>query len=249
MQKNLTFKQLPELREKTEAISKLFEQQLRQHLETLRPLLSPRRLLGRYVGGNEEVPGAEKAKELLKARYSNISKKPLLLSSNFPEDLFSHLDSRLTLHPWNYTHEARSDNETQTLTLTSPVKWVLSYRSDLTLAQAREAVTSQEDHLKKSLRLFALNALVLDLLLKTYSGLSALLAGLRFEAQSEMQEGLGELPLMVIHACLPSFRPADDLILGATRFSGVPAFIELIDLDSIHNLADPLKSQLEALIR
>jgi hypothetical protein len=35
----------------------------------------------------------------------------------------------------------------------------------------------------------------------------------------------------------------------AMRFSGVPAFIELIDLDSIHRLEDPLKSKFEALVR
>ena len=41
----LRIEQLAELREKTEAVSGLLLSQLRGHLETIRPLLAPRRLL------------------------------------------------------------------------------------------------------------------------------------------------------------------------------------------------------------
>jgi hypothetical protein len=42
---------------------------------------------------------------------------------------------------------------------------------------------------------------------------------------------------------------ADDLIQAAVAFSGVPAFIELPDLAKLHQPADPLQAQLEALLR
>ncbi len=46
----LTFQELPELRRKTEAISKFLQDQLLAHLETLRPVLSPARVFGQYAG-------------------------------------------------------------------------------------------------------------------------------------------------------------------------------------------------------
>jgi hypothetical protein len=48
---------------------------------------------------------------------------------------------------------------------------------------------------------------------------------------------------------LPSFRPPDDLIMAATSFSGIPAFIELVDTDAASRLQDPLKTQLQELVR
>jgi hypothetical protein len=57
------------------------------------------------------------------------------------------------------------------------------------------------------------------------------------------------LNIVTITSCLSSFRPADDLIQAATAFSGVPAFIELIDLQQIETPRDSLKEQLEALTK
>jgi hypothetical protein len=48
---------------------------------------------------------------------------------------------------------------------------------------------------------------------------------------------------------LPSFRPSDDLILEATAFSGIPAFIELINTDAVHNIPDPLRVSIDELVR
>ena len=58
-----------------------------------------------------------------------------------------------------------------------------------------------------------------------------------------------QLPLVTIASCLPSFRPADDLILAATAFSGIPAFIELIDVDAAHSLGDPFKARVEEMLK
>jgi hypothetical protein len=44
-----------------------------------------------------------------------------------------------------------------------------------------------------------------------------------------------------------SQRPSDELLLMATRFSGVPAFIELIDLGDNQTFDDPLRSKFESL--
>jgi hypothetical protein len=55
--------------------------------------------------------------------------------------------------------------------------------------------------------------------------------------------------MAVFNVALPSFRPADDLLLTAVRLSGVPAFIELIDTDALSSVEDPLRRQIEERIR
>jgi hypothetical protein len=37
--------------------------------------------------------------------------------------------------------------------------------------------------------------------------------------------------------------------MAATSFSGIPGFIELIDTDATARLADPLKTQLQEVVR
>jgi hypothetical protein len=58
---------------------------------------------------------------------------------------------------------------------------------------------------------------------------------------------LERLPMAVIGVPVPSFRPADDLLLTAVRLSGVSAFIELIDTETLSGIQDPLRQQVEAL--
>jgi hypothetical protein len=89
----------------------------------------------------------------------------------------------------------------------------------------------------------------MQLLLARFPGVVQLLTDLRYQLRTENIPGLGDIPLITIASCLPSFRPANDLILAATRFSGVPAFIEIIDIDALHTLPDPLKLQIEEILR
>jgi hypothetical protein len=60
---------------------------------------------------------------------------------------------------------------------------------------------------------------------------------------------LHNLPTPTLSFSLPSFRPSDDLILEATAFSGIPAFIELIDVAAVGDIADPLKARVDELVR
>src|SRR5262245_12699451 len=83
--KALTFEQLVDLRAKTEAISQFLYKRLKVHLETLRLLLAPRRLLGKYVGVKEEVVGADKAFAQLQELYRGVCGKPFALSAELYE--------------------------------------------------------------------------------------------------------------------------------------------------------------------
>ena len=76
-----------------------------------------------------------------------------------------------------------------------------------------------------------------------------ILSAMRPKTEKEFHaREFGKLPVLSIHCTLGSFRPADELILAATRFSGVPAFIELMDLDAIEKLRDPFQKQIEELL-
>ena len=65
-QKSVSFDELATLRAKTEALSQFLDQQLKMHVETLRPLMAPQRVLGRYVGGKDIVAGSDHAFTQLK---------------------------------------------------------------------------------------------------------------------------------------------------------------------------------------
>lgn len=248
IERTLTFEQLAELREKTERISQFLHKQLTTHLETLRPLLAPRRLLGKYAGAKEEVVGADRAFAQLQEKYKEVGGKPFAMPPDLTSDIVAQIDNRLELYPWEYAYQARSPRETKTVTITSPVRWVLTYNSGCTLSQASQIVASKEQRRSDPIQQFVINALVMQLLLAKFPGLTRLLTDLRYQIRTENAPGLGVLPLVTLNCCLPSFRPDDSLILMATRFSGIPAFIELIDIDAMPMLADPLKLQIEGIL-
>lgn len=247
-EKTVTFEQLAELREQTEVVSQFLQKQLKAHLETLRPLLAPRRLLGKYVGVREDVAGADRAFAQLQEQYKGVCGRPFALPPELDEGPLSLIDNRLELYPWEYTHQAENERETRAVTITSPVHWVLTYSSEYTLSQLAQTISGKEQRRSESVRQFVLSALVMQAVLAKFPGITQLLTDLRYEIRTQKSPSLGELPLVTIRSCLPSFRPPDTLILAATRLSGVPAFIELIDLNALHTLPDPLKLQIEKML-
>jgi hypothetical protein len=243
--KSLTFEQLADLREKTEAISQFLQKQLKTHIETLRPLLAPRRLLGKYTGIKEDVVGADRAFAQLQEQYKGVCGKPFALHPELDDAPLSNIDNRIDLYPWEYTYQAKGERETKVVTITSPVRWVLTYSSEYALSQLIQTIAGQEQRRSDSIRQFVVNALVMHAVLAKFPGITQLLTDLRYEIRTEKSPSLGDLPLVTVHSCLPSFRPSDSLILAATRLSGIPAFIELIDTEAVHTMPDPLKLRIE----
>ena len=118
-------------------IAQTLQQQLTVYLETLRPLLAPRRLLGKYTGVKEDVTGADRAFAQLQEKYKQLYGKPFVLPAELEERWLANIDNRLELYPWEYSHQVKSERETKTVTITSPVRRVLTYSSGSTLAQTR----------------------------------------------------------------------------------------------------------------
>jgi hypothetical protein len=117
------------------------------------------------------------------------------------------------------------------------------------LTQLRQGLAGKAERRVEHVRQFVVNALVTQIAISHAAGLGALLTDLRYQLQTEYAPDLPKLPLTTITFGLPSFRPPDDLILAATSFSGIPAFIELVDTDAAAGLQDPLKTRLQELVR
>jgi hypothetical protein len=155
---------------------------------------------------------------------------------------------RLELHPWDYTHEARSERETRRIEMTAPARWVLSYGAEYDLARMKRAVSGREQGQPEFIHQFVMLALTLRLVIARSAPVVDLLAALRFRVAVEPVAELHNLPVAAIEFALPSFRPPDELILTATALSGVPAFIELIDVEEVRNIPDPIKARIESLV-
>jgi len=241
----LTLEELPELRRKTEAISQILKQQVVGHFETLRPLLAPERILGKLAGGKSEVAGAEVALEGLRRDYRPFTRKPYDLPADFNTTWLPLVGNALELHPWEYAQPVGS----KAITITSPVRWIVNYRSNLSLSQVKGMLTGKETPRLDYLRQFVVNALVLQILLARTPGLGQLFADLRYELKTETLPELGGLPMVTITSILNSFRPADHLILAATAFSGVPEFIELVDLESLQVQKDLVRQKIDQVLQ
>ena len=241
----LTLTELPDLRRKTEAVSRFLRDQIAAHLETLRPLFAPERILGKHAGGKVEVAGGDRSFNELQQSYKAFTRKPYDLPETLDPNWLTLVGNALELHPWEYVHQAQG----KPITMTSPVRWVINYKTNYNLAQVKSVVDGKESARPDHLRQFVLNALVLQLVLKHTPGLTQLFQDLRYELKTEALSEFKGLPIMTLTSCLTSFRPADDLLSAATAFSGVPAFIELLNLNAAVTPKDALKDRLEGLLK
>ncbi|MEW8523032.1 MAG: hypothetical protein AB2552_08270 [Candidatus Thiodiazotropha endolucinida] len=231
-----------ELRKLTRSISEKIETDLNGYLSTMGPLFSPAPILGEYIRGGSKAPvkGAEMAFRDLKSRYQAIAGQiPFSLQTELspPLDIFAATPA-LTAVEYPYT--ATAENKSASLTVTSPLKWVLSY-PDLNPKRLLELLqgnrNQQEDELSHAL----LQCLTLNLVLEKRPGLVSILQGLRFTIDTSHHDGLGELPVIIISCPLRTLLPSDDIIIQNTEISGIPSFEEIINIEDIRELSDPLQ--------
>jgi hypothetical protein len=241
----VSLEKLPELRRKTETVGRFLQQQIAAYLETLRPLFAPERIFGKHAGGKTEVTGSEKALVELQQSYKPFTRPPYDLPETLDTNWLTLAGSALELHPWEYTHAVQG----KSILMTSPVRWVMTYRGNYNLAQVKAVLSGKETVRAEYLRQFVVNTLVLQLALNRNPGLVQLFQDLRYEVKTEAPPDLKGLPVVTITSTLKSFRPADDLISAATAFSGVPAFIELLDTEALRQSVDPLQARLESLLK
>ena len=71
------------------------------------------------------------------------------------------------------------------VTLTSPVRWVVNYRTNYNLAQVKTALDGKQTVRPEYLRQFVVNTLVLQSVLNRNAGVTQLFHDLRYELKTE----------------------------------------------------------------
>jgi hypothetical protein len=240
---------LLKLRKLTRAIADLLRGQLIDYLATLRPMFLPRSIFGEYVqgGAKESVRGAEKVYLQLQSLYASVAKaKPY----NLEQELRSPINlenSALEITPVEYSHIVTSDGQSKAVAVTSPFKWVLTYTG---FSPARlQQLLANPNRIDEETHRFVLHYTALRVALASHPGLPRLFEGLRFPIGSGRMPEFGELPLTYISSRISSIRPPDELIVESTEISGQNAFEEIVNLDDLRNLEDPIHTQLLELAR
>lgn len=241
----LNTQKLLELRRLTRSVADLMRGELKQYLGTLMPLFQPRFLLGHYIQGasKESARGGDRVfKELVGAYEDVANARPFSL----PRDLKPPLpvdSSALEFSPLVYSHAAKARKGSKAVTVTSPLRWVLSY-SGFGPERLQEAL-SAGDTSGGTIQEQVLHHLVLHVAVQQ-KGVPALFESLRFPVSTQHYPDLGNLPITVVSAAVPTVRPPDETIIESTEISGSDAFEEVVDVAAIQALRDPLRERLLA---
>lgn len=247
MDERFSTKNLLVLRKLTRAIADLLRNQVREYLTTLSVLLRPKSVLGEFVEGNKEfVKGADQAFKEVVSLYEAVAVgKPF----NLPKELqppLEVLSSVPEITPLEYAHAAKMNGETKTVTVTSPLKWVLSY-SGFAPKRLRELLATRAPG--KEVQHFVLHTLMLHVILGRAVGMKKILDALHFPVTTGRLPGFGELPVTFVTAEITTLLPPDAVIIESTEISGMDAFEEVVNIDDIVQLTDPLKQRLLELVK
>jgi hypothetical protein len=232
------------LRKLTRAIADLLRGQLTDYLSTLTPMLRPRSILGEYIQGGtkETVRGSEKAFLQLQRLYTTVANtKPYSLLTELRSPI--QIDSTaIEITPMEYAHVANGDGQSKKMTIVTPLKWAVTY-SGFSPSKLEDLIANRNRMNEETYR-FVLHYSVLHVVLNSYPGLPRMLEALRFPLSFERLPQFGELPVSCISSRVSTIRPPDNLIIESTEISGQATFEEVVSLDDLRNLEDPLKAQL-----
>jgi hypothetical protein len=249
IRKDLDDEQFRKLRQNTDKITSSLDKRLKGHLDVLGPLFAPKKLLGAYIKSTtmEDMPDSDKAYAALQEQYAAICEKPFGLARKLTPPL-PPISSKLDATRFKYALKT-GESEDKATTITAATRWIVSYRTDCPYTRLKAMLlgeeTRQPDDMKQSL----IDHLSLVVFLKRFPALTKLFLDLRYEVEIIKMEELGGLPVVLLKALMESFLPPDDFIVQVTQLSGIPAFQEILDLDAVDNMLDPLKDALKGSVK
>ncbi len=241
----LTHEQLPRLHSITSEVAKICRGQLRNYLDALAPLFRPRRVLGNHMDGSgkETVTGADQNFAELRENYFKACGRPFDLRKELTAPLES-VPTQIQLHEWEYVYEIRAERELETITVVSPLTWVLAYPSTYTLSMMRQVVAGKQERDAEGVRSFVLRACLMQLLFAKLPELGTLFEGLRYRVEIRKSPQLGDLSLVTVSAPVATIRPSDDLLMTAMGLSGRTGFVEVLGEYQAAHVVDPLQAQI-----
>jgi len=228
----------------TKEISQASLRHLKSQVDAMAPLFRPRRYLGDHIeaAGKEAVPAADRNLADLKELYARVAQKPFDLRPEIRSPIES-VSTQLQFDEWEYTHATETDRGWQPIRVTAPLTWVVSYATSYSLSTLRSVVSGAGQRDVDSVRAFVLRACLISELFVKVPSLLSLLQGLRYKVEVRKSAQLGDLPLVTISAPFRTFRPADKVVAMASGLSGGSAFAEVVDVESVRTLSDPLRDE------
>ena len=100
----------------------------------------------------------------------------------------------------------------------------------------------------EAVRDFVLRACLMSELLRKFPGVRELLEGLRYQVDIKKSAQLGNLPLVTVAAPFRTMRPDDSVVAMAAGLAGGTSFSEVLDVERVQNMADPLRVEMIALL-
>jgi hypothetical protein len=233
------------LRKLTRAVADLLRGHLKEYLNTLAYLFRPKTVFGDYVDSAKEgYRGTHPAFEELATIYESLAtKKPF----NLPKELKPPIEvvsGVPELTPLEYTHTAKTDRETKTVTVTAPLKWVLTY-SGFGPKRLKEMLAGRP--VGNEIQEYVLHAIMMHVVTTRQPGLINILQGLRFHISTGRLSGFGELPITFVTSSLGTIRPPDEVIIESTEIAGMDTFEEIVsqaELAELAALKDPVTEKL-----
>ncbi len=233
----------------TKDVSQICQRRLKSEIDAMAPLFRPRRLLGDHIDSTskEAVPGADRNLAELQELYARVAVKPFDLRPELRSPLES-VSTQFQLDEWEYTHATQSDRGWTSIRVTTPLTWVISYGTSYSLATLRGVVSGVGQRDPEAVRSFVLRACLMFELFEMIPALKTLLEALRYKTEVRRSPQLGELPLVTISAPFKTFRPNDELVATAAGLAGGASFTEVLDVESVRHLSDPLREDALAIL-
>jgi hypothetical protein len=237
------------LRKVTRAVEEHYRSQIEAHLRSLQPLFRPSNVLGEHIRNapKQTVKIADASLKELRSLYARIGRiQPFRFEDEIkpPIDVFG---AAAEITSVTYDYNPGGGGDAPTIRVTSPLKWVLSFKGHGP-GRLRELLVSQSGTARMELQTCLLHYLVLHIILSQELGVAPILRALRFTLETDFVEALGGLPMTCVSAPVKTMLPDDEAIIQSTELSGASAFEEIIDIDSILRLDDPVKGALVDLV-
>lgn len=231
------------LRKLTRAISDAVRTQISEHLATLTPLFRPQTVLGDHIlgGVKESTRRAEQALKEVQSLYEAIAPaKPFNLRRELTPP-FNFANVGLDITPVDYVHVAQSGADSRRIRVRCPLVWTVSYTG---FAPARLPDLLDQKVRGDELQRFILSHLILHAVVTHQAGVRNILEGLHFPVRTVKVPEYGDLPMTRIGVDISTERPSDVVVLESAELTGMDAFEEVVSVDDISRLRDPLRERL-----
>ena len=236
-------------RKLTRAIADALRGQLTEHLTTLTPILRPEMVFGKIIQGGQKdwIARSDQALKELRTIYEAVAPAAPF---NLRVDLTPPFDLgglSLEITPVEYTHVAKAGSGSGKITVRCPLTWTLSYKG-FAPPRFRQLLESRMRP-ASDLQRFLLSYLTMHIVTKMQPGVVNLHDALRFPMTTTREPGFGDLPMIHIGAGVATERPSDAVIMESAELTGMDAFEEVVKVEDIQQLRDPLREQLLEIAR